>query len=232
MPENAERTSQDIAGMVVSTLLTKVREVKMTIRKSPNRGCESCELKNVQVVLKDEPLGQKSLKLNLRIASNHNVEVLCQILSKCSDKCPSGSVKCPSGLSDPVLKCPSGFRPKCPSGSISLEGYVMEDAELVWMPVARVAVLLGKSVKTVRRMVEDGTYVSLKRSVPSGSYRIMKLFIMADDDLLLLDQEHCRKQGMSPVHLPKERLLFHTLEKDSLFIISYKKVKAVEAKHA
>lgn len=107
----------------------------------------------------------------------------------------------------------------------------MEDVELVWIPVARVAVLLGKSVKTVRRMVEDGIYVSLRRSVLSGNYRITKLFIMADDDLLLRDQEHCRMHGMRPVQLAKEQLTFLELQKDSVFILSYSKVTTVEADH-
>ena len=232
----AERTSHNLAGKELSTLNTTVMEVTMSAKTQFKVSCRDCPDKNVQVVLYDKPLGQNSPSLLLRIASDHNATALCRFLSKCSEKCPSaarfcpsGFSICPSGLPNRVEICPSGFSEKCPSGFLKLEGYVMEkEIKLIWLPLARVAALYGKSVKTIRRMVADGSFIAVKRNVVSGNYRISKLFIATGQELVDLDRDYCRKRGESPVYLEKESIVLDACQPSCLFIIAYTKEKKVE----
>ncbi|MDY0151590.1 MAG: hypothetical protein RBS43_04895 [Candidatus Cloacimonas sp.] len=201
----------------------------MSAKKRIRSSCSDCTAKNVQVVLFDQPVGQNSPRLFLRIASGHNATALCEFLSKCSEKCPSGSRICPSGFEISTGICPSGFSEKCPSGFLNLEGYVMEkEVQVLWLPLARVAALYGKSVKTIRRMVADGSFIAVKRIVESGSYRISKLFIISGQELVDRDKAYCRKRGEQPVYLQKERIRLEGCQPGSLFVISYSKDKKVE----
>jgi hypothetical protein len=226
---SAERTSQELAGMEVSTPITNVMEVRMSAKKRIKSSCSDCPAKNVQVVLFDQPDGQNSPHLFLRIASHHNATALCGFLSKCSEKCPSGSRFCPSGFDPGTGICPSGFSEKCPSGFLNLEGYAMEkEVQVLWLPLARVAALYGKSVKTIRRMVADGSFIAVKRIVESGSYRIGKLFIASGQELADLDKAHCRKRGEQPVYLEKEPIQLECCQPSCLFVIAYTKDRKVE----
>ena len=201
----------------------------MSQKKRIQSSCTDCTAKNVQVVLSDQPVGQNSPRLWLRIASDQNVTALCGFLSKCSEKCPSGSRFCPSGFENGTGNCPSGFSEKCPSGFLNLEGYAMEkEVQVLWLPLARVAALYGKSVKTIRRMVADGSFIAIKRIVESGSYRISKLFIASGQELADLDKAYCRKRGELPVYLEMERILLDGCQPSCLFVIAYSKDKKVE----
>lgn len=212
----------------------------MTMKKRPGGGCESCQMKNVQVQIIESGLGHAGCKVPLRIASKHTASSLCEILSKCSAKCPSpcpspspNPGKCPS----PKVGCPSPNSDFCPSPDrlpsfrLDLEGYLMEkDIELLWLPLARVATLTGKSVKTIRRMVEDGAYVSLKRTVPSGKTHTTKSFIMSGQELADMDKAYCRKHRMKPILMCKEEMTILEAQRISIFVIGYTKVK--EDNHA
>jgi len=212
----------------------------MTMKKRPGGGCESCQMKNVQVQTIGTGLGHAGYKVPLRIASKHTASSLCEILSKCSAKCPSpcpspspNPGKCPSpngGCPSPNSEiCPSPDR--LPSFRLDLEGYLMEkDIELLWLPLARVATLTGKSVKTIRRMVEDGAYVSLKRTVPSGKTHTTKSFIMSGQELADMDKAYCRKHRMKPILMCKEEMTILEAQRISIFVIGYSKVK--EDNHA
>jgi hypothetical protein len=179
-------------------------------------GCKICRLKNVQVQKIEPGLGQNSSKLALRIASKHNVGSLGQFLSKCSGQCPSPNPKCPSPNPADTVK-----------RYLNLEGYVMAaNVELVWLPLARIAILQGKSVKTIRRMIEDGSLVAVKRTVKGGRSHTNKSFVLADQDTINLDKQLCRKQGVVPEHLGLELMTIDTDEYVSLFIVSYNKEKA------
>lgn len=105
-----------------------------------------------------------------------------------------------------------------------------KDIELLWLPLARVATLTGKSVKTIRRMVEDGAYVSLKRTVPSGKTHTTKSFIMSGQELADMDKAYCRKHRMKPILMCKEEMTILEAQRISIFVIGYSKVK--EDNHA
>lgn len=99
---------------------------------------------------------------------------------------------------------------------------------LLWLPVARVAALYGKSVKTIRRMVTSGALVAVKRNVESGSYRISKLFIATGQELTDLDRDYCRRHKEKPVQLCREKVDLICCQPECLFIIAYTKEKKVE----
>ena len=188
-----------------------------------NGRCETCLSKNVQVVLNCEPLGQNRSKLFLRIASKHTSHSICAFLSKWCQECPSGLSNCPSGCPQ---KCPSA----CPSGLLDLEGYVMETGvELLWLPAARLAQIYGKSVKTIRRMIDEGAFIAVRRTVQSGDYRTTKLFVLVDQNIVDQDKQLCRKLRQQPVSLKKERMLIEDHEHTSLFIVAYNKEGQQEA---
>ncbi len=103
-----------------------------------------------------------------------------------------------------------------------------KEVQVLWLPLARVAALYGKSVKTIRRMVADGSFIAIKRIVESGSYRISKLFIASGQELADLDKAYCRKRGELPVYLEMERILLDGCQPSCLFVIAYSKDKKVE----
>lgn len=103
-----------------------------------------------------------------------------------------------------------------------------KEVQVLWLPLARVAALYGKSVKTIRRMVADGSFIAIKRIVESGSYRISKLFIASGQELADLDKAYCRKLGELPVYLEKERILLDGCQPSCLFVIAYTKDRKVE----
>ena len=126
----------------------------MNAKQSRKPGCNACSMQNVQVQTIPIGLGQNSIKHSLRISSGHNIQSFTEFVSKCYEKCPS---PCPS----PAV-CPSPNPELCPSPKSrkrkKLEGDYMEnDVTMVWLPLARVAEITGKSVKTIRRLVKEGS---------------------------------------------------------------------------
>jgi hypothetical protein len=97
------------------------------------------------------------------------------------------------------------------------------EIELVWLPVARIAALYGKSVKTIRRQIDEGSFIAVRRTVDSGSCRTTKLFVLVGQEVVDLDRQYCRKHGQTPHQLEKELMFFEGHEYSSLFIVSYNK---------
>ncbi|MDD2229310.1 MAG: hypothetical protein PHY48_07865 [Candidatus Cloacimonetes bacterium] len=182
----------------------------------------SCQMQNVQVQAIPIGLGQNGYKLSLRIASGHNIRSFAEYVSKCCGKCPSPS-KCPSPNR---LKCPSPSSEICPSPNeqiqIRVEGYEMgKEYDMIWLPLTRVAIITGKSVKTIRRMTSEGSLAAVKRTVASGKTHTTKTFVLADRELLDLELSHCQRHNQKAVHLNMERMTFGSEERDCLFITSY-----------
>jgi len=98
------------------------------------------------------------------------------------------------------------------------------DFTMIWLPLARVAELTGKSVKTIRRMVKDGDLVAVKRIVPSGKSHTTKTFVLAIDELLDMEIADCKNKNQQGVCLDRERMYMGSDLRDSLFITSYIKV--------
>lgn len=194
----------------------------MNARKSRKPGCDACSMQNVQVQTNPIGLGQNSIKRSLRIASGHNIYSFAEFVSKCYEKCPS---PCPSPRG---LRCPSPNSELCPSPNSKkrnkLDGYEMvNDLTMIWLPLARVAEITGKSVKTIRRMVKEGSMAAVNRTVSSGKTHTTKTFVFVHGELLETEMAHRRKYGQQAISLEPERMGFCSEERDCLFITSYTK---------
>jgi hypothetical protein len=187
----------------------------MNANKSRKSGCDACSVQNVQVQIIPIGLGQNSLKRPLRIASGHNIHSFAELVSKCYGKFPSPS-KCPS-----PNPCSSPKSKK----QIEMEGYEMEnDSTMIWLPLARVAEITGKSVKTIRRLVKEGSLAAVNRTVASGKTHTTKTFIFAHGELLDTEMAYRTQRGQQAVNLAPERMTFCSEVRDCLFITSYTKV--------
>ncbi|MDP3113247.1 MAG: hypothetical protein Q8M98_00595 [Candidatus Cloacimonadaceae bacterium] len=103
-----------------------------------------------------------------------------------------------------------------------------KNVQLVWLPVARMAALQDKSVKTIRRLIDEGLLISVKRTVSSGVNHTTKCFILVGQDMVDQDTALCHKLGQSPKYLGKEQITIHDREHTCLFVISYNKERKVE----
>jgi hypothetical protein len=95
------------------------------------------------------------------------------------------------------------------------------DFTMIWLPLARVAELTGKSVKTIRRMVKDGNMAAINRLVPCGKSHTTKTFVLAVDDLLDLEISDCKSKNQQGVCLDRELMNMGSDKRDCLFITSY-----------
>ena len=95
---------------------------------------------------------------------------------------------------------------------------------MIWLPLARVAELTGKSVKTIRRMVKDGDLVAVKRIVPSGKSHTTKTFVLAAGELLDLEIADCKSKNQQGVCLDRELMNMGSDKRDCRFITAYIKV--------
>ena len=197
----------------------------MTAKQCKKSSCEACQVQNVQVQPYPLGLGQNSFKLTLRIASGHNIHSLCEIVSKCYGKCPSpcpspGECPCPSPGPAPSI-CPSPIT----GNRISWEGYEMErDFTMIWLPLARVAELTGKSIKTIRRLVKEGNLPAVNRLVPSGKSHTTKTFVLAAGELLDLEIADCKSKNQHGVCLDRELMNMGSDKRDCRFVTAYIKV--------
>ena len=200
----------------------------MNAKQSRIPGCHACSMQNVQVQTIPIGLGQNSIKHLLRIASGHNIQSFAEFVSKCYEKCPS---PCPSPAECPSprgLKCPSPNSELCPSPKQKNGkpvGEVMEnDQVMIWLPLARVAEITGKSVKTIRRLVKEGSLAAVNRTVASGKTHTTKTFIFVHGELLDTEMAYRSKQGQQAISLEPERMSFCSEVRDCLFITTYIKV--------
>jgi len=162
--------------------------------------CARCDEKNVHVVQRMDTDGHKTcpsaFKTTLRMASSQNVQVLRSFMSMCLAKCPSAP--------------------------FNLDGYIMDDnVKLIWLPADRVAMLMERSIKTVRRMILEHKYPSVKRSVSILGTRTQKLFMLCDQELIDLENEHCRRLNLKPIYKEYIDLPYSQDGVTSVFVIGY-----------
>ncbi|MCB5253638.1 MAG: hypothetical protein WC179_03240 [Candidatus Cloacimonadaceae bacterium] len=78
------------------------------------------------------------------------------------------------------------------------------DFTMIWLPLARVAELTGKSVKTIRRLVKEGSLPAVNRLVPSGKSHSTKIFVLAIGELLELEIADCKNKNQQGICLDRE----------------------------
>lgn len=98
------------------------------------------------------------------------------------------------------------------------------DQIMIWLPLARVAEISGKSVKTIRRLVKEGSLAAVNRTVASGKCHTTKTFIFVHGELLDTEMAYRTKHGQQAVSLTPERIDISSDLRDCLFITSYIRV--------
>lgn len=95
------------------------------------------------------------------------------------------------------------------------------DQVMIWLPLARVAEISGKSVKTIRRLVKEGSLAAVNRTVASGKCHTTKTFIFVHGELLDIEMAYRTNHGQQAVSLAPERIDIGSDLRDCLFITSY-----------
>ena len=118
--------------------------------------------------------GEKQPNSLITMVRGHNVQALSLILRQSLGKCPSGS----RFLKDIQMDC---------------------RVDYIWLPLDRVAMLLGKNLKTIRRMVAAGKLIALKHQIPTKNGATIKTFILATEEIIAAEYEHYRDKLRRPV---------------------------------
>ena len=91
------------------------------------------------------------------------------------------------------------FRLKCPSGSHFLKDLDMDiQVDLIWLPIDRVALLLNKNLKTIRRMVDAGKLTALKHQIPTKNGATIKTFVLATEEIIQAEYDRFRDSLRKP----------------------------------
>ena len=111
---------------------------------------------------------------------------------------------------------------KCPSGSRFLKDIQMDcRVDYIWLPLDRVAVLLGKNLKTIRRMVAAGKLTALKHQIPTKNGATIKTFILATEEIIAAEYERYRDKLRRPELYFEEEIKLGEFCFPSVFLVYY-----------
>ena len=114
------------------------------------------------------------------------------------------------------------FKGKCPSGSRFLKDIQMDcRVDYIWLPLDRVAMLLGKNLKTIRRMVAAGKLTALKHQIPTKNGATIKTFILATEEIIAAEYERYRDQLRRPELYFEEEIKLSEFSFPSVFLVYY-----------
>lgn len=140
--------------------------------------------------------GEKQPKSLITMVRGQNVQALSLILRQSLGKCPSGS----RFLKDIQMDC---------------------RVDYVWLPLDRVAMLLGKNLKTIRRMVAAGKLTALKHQVPTKNGATIKTFILATEEIIAAEYERYREKLRRPELYFEEEIKLGEFCFPSVFLVYY-----------
>ena len=113
-------------------------------------------------------------------------------------------------------------RGKCPSGSRFLKDIQMDcRVDYIWLPLDRVAMLLGKNLKTIRRMVAAGKLTALKHQIPTKNGATIKTFILATEEIIAAEYERYRDKLRRPELYFEEEIKLGEFCFPSVFLVYY-----------
>jgi len=120
---------------------------------------------------------------------------------------------------------------KCPSGSRFLKDIQMDcRVDYIWLPLDRVAMLLGKNLKTIRRMVAAGKLIALKHQIPTKNGATIKTFILATEEIIAAEYEHYRDKLRRPELYFEEEIKLGEFSFPSVFLVYYENGKDLASK--
>ena len=122
-------------------------------------------------------------------------------------------------------------RLKCPSGSQYLKDLDMDmKVDLIWLPIDRVAMLLNKNLKTIRRMVDAGKLSSLKHQIPTKNGATIKTFVLATEEIIQAEYDRFRDSLCKPELYFEEVIDLGEHSYPSVFLVYYENGKDLAAK--
>ena len=111
---------------------------------------------------------------------------------------------------------------KCPSGSRFLKDIQMDcRVDYIWLPLDRVAVLLGKNLKTIRRMVAAGKLTALKHQIPTKNGATIKTFVLATEEIIQAEYDRFRDSLRKPELYFEEVIELGVHSYPSVFLVYY-----------
>ena len=113
-------------------------------------------------------------------------------------------------------------RQKCPSGSQFLKDLDMDiKVDFIWLPIDRVAMLLAKNLKTIRRMVASRRLIALKHQIPTKNGATIKTFILATEEIIQAEYDRYRDKLRRPDLYFEEEIKLGELSFPSVFLVYY-----------
>jgi len=110
----------------------------------------------------------------------------------------------------------------CPSGSQFLKDLDMDmKVDFIWLPIDRVALLMNKNLKTIRRMVDAGKLTALKHQIPTKNGATIKTFILATEEIIAAEYEHYRDKLRRPELYFEEEIKLGEFCFPSVFLVYY-----------
>ena len=149
--------------------------------------------------------GEKQPNSLITMVRGHNVQALSLILRQSLGKCPSGS----RFLKDIQMDC---------------------RVDYIWLPLDRVAMLLGKNLKTSRRMVAAGKLIALKHQIPTKNGATIKTFVLATEEIIQAEYDRFRDSLRKPELYFEETIDLGEHSYPSVFLVYYENGKDLAAK--
>ena len=114
------------------------------------------------------------------------------------------------------------FRLKCPSGSQFLKDLDMDmKVDFIWLPIDRVALLMNKNLKTIRRMVDAGKLTALKHQIPTKNGATIKTFVLATEEIIQAEYDRFRDSLRKPELYFEEDVDLGEHSYPSVFLVYY-----------
>jgi len=111
---------------------------------------------------------------------------------------------------------------KCPSGSQFLKDLDMDmKVDLIWLPIDRVAMLMNKNLKTIRRMVDAGKLTALKHQIPTKNGATIKTFVLATEEIIQAEYDRFRDNLRKPELYFEEEIMLGVHSYPSVFLVYY-----------
>ncbi len=111
---------------------------------------------------------------------------------------------------------------KCPSGSQFLKDLDMDmKVDFIWLPIDRVAMLLDKNLKTIRRMVDAGKLTALKHQIPTKNGATIKTFVLATEEIIQAEYDRFRDSLHKPELYFEEEIEVGVHSYPSVFLVYY-----------
>ena len=113
-------------------------------------------------------------------------------------------------------------RLKCPSGSQFLKDLDMDmKVDFIWLPIDRVALLMNKNLKTIRRMVDAGKLTALKQQIPTKNGAMIKTFVLATEEIIQAEYDRFRDSLRKPEMYFEEVIELGEHSYPSVFLVYY-----------